>query len=264
MNQNGNPFESMWPQLSGIYQVEGVSALIDFIRSREPLLERRGLFLMASQRISSGQDLSRTLDDIVAISRAAIGEFATQAELETDPDEKSRRLDGANILSYNLAADLAPCWPDDDEPRTLEHYQEGIRCADDCLRWREELNKGPVPFSMAWWALGAHRCGMSDWNGASKAFEMSLEAAREFARESDENTEAGPQASFSINIATGWLEFARWRSGDKSSYDRFLKVIGAFSQVVQRGEEEQGDALLGIQQLETAAKRLTANESPDL
>jgi hypothetical protein len=93
---------------------------------------------------------------------------------------------------------------------------------------------------------------------------MSLEAAREFARESDENTEAGPQASFSINIATGWLEFARWRSGDKSSYDRFLKVIGAFSQIVQRGEEEQGDALLGIQQLETAAKRLTANGSPDL
>ncbi len=256
MNQPRNPLEDRWPAMQEIYSMQGVAELLRFIDGHDDLLERRGMFLMASQRISSGQGVSRTLDDMIQVSRAAIDEFTSQSEAQSDPDEKERRLDGANILSYNLAADLAPCWPEDEEPRLERHFSEGIRCATDCLRWREELSKGPVPFSMAWWALGAHRCGISDWTGACEAFQNSLDAAKDHASEMNEVTEAGPGASFSINIATGWLEFARWRSGDESSYDRFLKVIGAFSQVASQDGDLQDDALLGIQQLETAATRL--------
>jgi hypothetical protein len=109
---------------------------------------------------------------------------------------------------------------------------------------------------MAWWALGAHRCGLADWSGAIAAFESSLEAARDDAKESASPIEVGPHASFLINIATGWLEFARWRGGDKTSYDRFLQVISAFSEIAKRNDDDHADSMLGIQQLETAASRL--------
>ena len=174
MTQTTNPFEQLWPELSEIYLQSGIVSLIDHIGAKSEPMQRRGLFLMASQRISAGQDLPRTLADLIAISRAAIDEFAAQAEVESDAEERDRRLDGANILSYNLAADLAPCWPEDPEPRTDDHFKAGIRCAEDCLRWRSELNKGAVPFHMAWWALGTHRCGLADWSGAIAAFESSL------------------------------------------------------------------------------------------
>ena len=145
MTQTTNPFEPLWPELSEIYLQSGIVSLIDHIGAKSDPMQRRGLFLMASQRISAGQDLPRTLADLIAISRAAIDEFAAQAEVESDAEERDRRLDGANILSYNLAADLAPCWPEDPEPRTVDHFRAGIRCAEDCLRWRSELDKGAVP-----------------------------------------------------------------------------------------------------------------------
>ena len=256
VNPNDNPFEDKWPQLLQIYSDQGVQQLISHIQLSEDLLERRALYLMASQRISQGYDLSRTLDDVIVICRTAIDEFSAQASQETDPEQRSRRLDGANILSYNLAADLAPCWSDDPEPRTREHFEEGIRCAQDCLEWRTVLKKGALPFHMAWWALGVHRCGIKDWHGACEAFEKSLEAAHIDAQENSTPTSVSPEASFLINIANGWLEFARWRSGDQSSYERFLEVICAFTNRVEQGADDKEDALTGIQQLETAARRM--------
>ena len=71
---------------------------------------------------------------------------------------------------------------------------------------------------------------------------------------------AGPESSFSVNIATGWLEFAKWRSGDASSYDRFLEVMSAFSLQLDRQDEGREEALAGIQQLEIAAQRLPKKE----
>jgi hypothetical protein len=88
------------------------------------------------------------------------------------------------------------------------------------------------------------------------AFESSLEAARDHAKESASPIEVGPDSSFLINIAIGWLEFARWRGGDKTSYDRFLQVISAFSEIAKRNDDNHADSILGIQQLETAASRL--------
>ncbi|MGE4602221.1 MAG: hypothetical protein AAEJ65_04895 [Planctomycetota bacterium] len=256
MSQKTNPFEKFWPQLKELYCQQGLEKLIAHIHQSEDRPERRALFLMASQRISNGQGLSRSLDDVIGICRAAIDEFSCQAAAENDPEERSRRLDGANILSYNLAADLAPCWPEDTEPRTSEHFEEGIRCAQDCLDWREILEKGALPFHLAWWAMGAHLCGLGDWNGACEAFEKSLEAARIDAQENSTPDDVGPESSFVINISIGWLEFARWRSGDQSSYDRFLEVISAFRSRIEQDDEGKDEAITGIGQLETAALRM--------
>ena len=256
MNQTTNPFEERWPQLLELFEVGGSEKVLSHIQTCQDLTERRALFLMSSHRISSSQGLTRKLDDVVTISRAAINEFCIQSSQETDKEQRERRLEGANILSYNLAADLAPCWPEDTEPREVRHYNEGIRCAEDCLEWRSLLQKGALPFSMAWWALGTHRCGLSDWKGACEAYEKSLEAAQIDAQENSTPATVSPESSFSINIANGWLEFARWRGGDETSYDRFLEVIAAFRSQIDQNSNAREDALIGIQQLETAASRL--------
>ncbi|MGE4619302.1 MAG: hypothetical protein AAEJ04_05775, partial [Planctomycetota bacterium] len=133
MNQNPIPYEDCWPELLQIYSDQGVGQLVTHIQTNQDLQKRRVLFLMSSQRISQGEELTKTLNDVLTISRAAIDEFSAQAAQETDPEQRTRRLDAANILSYNLSADLAPCWPEDTEPRTKKHFEEGIRCAENCL-----------------------------------------------------------------------------------------------------------------------------------
>ena len=71
MNIQQNPFEDRWPLLKEMFETDGAQALVTFISAREDLLERRALFLMASQRISQGQDLSRGL---LSLSRQDLSE----------------------------------------------------------------------------------------------------------------------------------------------------------------------------------------------
>lgn len=260
MNQQPNPYEEQWPVLKDIFETEGAEAVVAFIDSRTELLERRALFLMSSQRISRGQDLARNLDDVITVSRAAIDEFHHQSTIDDEPEQARLRLEGANILSYNLAADLAPCWVDDDEKREERHFNEGLRCAEDCIQWREELEKGAVAISMARWAEGVHHAGLGSWGLACDSFQFALDAAIDDARENGAPETVGPNSSFSINIASGWLEFARWRNGDSSSYDRFLDAMGAFSKQIDRDDEGRDEALVGVQQLQIAAQRLPGQE----
>lgn len=260
MNSQPNPYEENWPVLKEIFESDGAEALVTFITSRSELLERRALFLMSSQRISRGQDLARNLDDVITISRAAIDEFHRQSTIDDEPEQARLRLEGANILSYNLAADLAPCWVDDDENREKRHFEEGLRCAQDCIRWREQLEKGAVALSMAWWAEGVHNAGLGSWGLACESFQSALDAAKDDARENGAPETVGPDSSFSVNIASGWLEFARWRNGDSTSYDRFLEAMGAFSKQIDREDEGRDEALIGVQQLQIAAQRLSGKE----
>ena len=80
------------------------------------------------------------------------------AASEAAPDDQAREglLQGASILSYNLSADLADCWPGDEKERTRAHFEAGLAAAKDCVRWREELQNPPGTLSMAWWAKGMH------------------------------------------------------------------------------------------------------------
>ena len=74
---------------------------------------------------------------------------------------------------------------------------------------------------MAWWAEGVHNAGLGRWGLACESFQSALDAAKDDARENGAPETVGPDSSFSVNIASGWLEFARWRNGDSTSYDRF-------------------------------------------
>ena len=105
---------------------------------------------------------------------------------------------------------------------------------------------------------GVHNAGLDA--GDSPVNSVRLDAAKDDARENGAPETAGPDSSFSVNIASGWLEFARWRNGDSTSYDRFLEAMGAFSKQIDREDAGRDEALIGVQQLQIAAQRLPGKE----
>src|SRR5205085_6436120 len=81
------------------------------------------------------------LDLYVETMRALIDGGTTNLPKVGTSEEDDRALDSYNAMSFNLAADLADCWPNDESPRQQRYFEAGLRAAEDCVRWRNELNK---------------------------------------------------------------------------------------------------------------------------
>lgn len=139
------------------------------------------------------------LDAKIAEARAAI-----------DAHVREGAIDKANVASYNLAADLADCWPDDDVPRMRAHFEAGLRAAEDCVRWREELGKPPDRQSIAHWAVGMHRFSLGDVAGARAALERALDLA---------------EADDMILLNRGYLALARWRLGEAQAEEDYREAV---------------------------------------
>ena len=216
------------------------------------------MFSIAAKVLSRESWSGCSLDNTIQIARAAIEEGIRQAETESDSAEAARRIEFSNVLSYNLSADLAICWPKDDRPREIYHFETGLSAAEDCLRWRKELNKGPFPFSIAWWAHGIHALSLGRGEVAIQSLSESLAAATLVAKEEGRSSQVGVDANFSVNIAAGYLGLAHWRNGEDGGEEEFRTAIEAFRVQGQRYPDEQDETKFGIAQLETAAARIAS------
>src|SRR5258705_3282077 len=113
---------------------------------------RRKLYILARQVLPDRRTNQRRFDDVIRVARAGVAEALRQAELaraRSDAEEARECIDLANRLSYNLAADLAECWPGDEARRERHHLEAGLRAAYDCVVWRQELGKPPDRRAMA-------------------------------------------------------------------------------------------------------------------
>jgi hypothetical protein len=158
---------------------QGVDAAVSFIESFEDPLEQRVLWFYSRQALMLDAAAGVDLDTCIGVAQASIRSFLALAETEHDPEQRARRTDMANILSYNLSADLADCWDPDGRERTAAHFEVGLAAALDCIRWREELNKPAGPHSMAWWARGMHELSLGRHAESVASFERSLDFAKE-------------------------------------------------------------------------------------
>ena len=256
---SAHPFSEDWPRLREIAESQGVAGVIASIEAEVDPVQRRGLYSIAVQKLSHQSWPDSSLDNTIGIARAAIEEGIRQAKTESDQNEAARRIEYANVLSYNLSADLAICWPNDDRPRESRHFEAGLSAAEDCLRWRKELKKGAFPFSIAWWAHGIHALSLGRCEVAIESFSKSLIKAKVVAEEEGRSTEFGADANFSVNLATGYLGLARWRQGEDGGEKEFLAAIDAFRSQGLRHLDEQQETEFGVAQLETAASRIVSN-----
>lgn len=170
---------------------------------------------------------------------------ALEAHQAGDEATSRRRTELANVISYNLAADLADCWPGDRPPLTEAHFEEGLKAAEDCIQWRDELMKGPGATSMAWWAKGMHLLSLGRHEEAVRSFHQSLTLAREIAQ-SDED--------FGVVLGRGYTGLARWIAGEQAGRDEYREALGVFANQLM-DEDHKDDARFGIDQLETVKLR---------
>ena len=216
-----------------------------WVEGFEPL-EQRVLCLFARQALSDKDWPGRSLERTIDVARQGIAICLRQSEAESEDELRKRRVDTANVISYNLAADLADCWEDDGYERTPERFEAGLQAANDCVRWREELGKPAFPHSIAWWAKGMHELSLDRNEDARTSFGRSLEFAREAAE--------GDTGAFGVVLGEGYLGIAETRCGEEAGRERFSTAIATFESQLD-DDKLKGDASFGIKQLRTVEKR---------
>lgn len=222
--------EQAFPDVHGteietLLRERGSDGVIGFIRGFEDRKQRLALWSLAQRRIGNDM-LDCDLDDFVDVVEAGIDEALGASEAAPDEDERRKLLDFANVLSYNLSSGLADCWPSDSRPRERRHLETGLEAAELCLRWREELGKGPFPFSIAWWAKGIHLLALGRVDESEDAFSRSLQHAERHVGGHGGSALRDATGDWSVLLALGYAEIARSRaSGNRAGFDAVLATI---------------------------------------
>lgn len=254
--------ELHWDRLRQEMEDNGPDGVISFIETFEPK-DRLQLYSFA-QRAFSGREWgkaarNKNFDDYISIANAGINEALRQSQEATEPERKTGLKDFGNMMSYNLSADLAYCWPGDEIPREQRHFDAGLKAADNCIQWRDELNKPASRKSMAWWAKGMHQISLNDSAGAvyslAKAFEYNLQDEAENNRPSD----LSPESSFGALLGAGYLGIAEALNGNPAGRERYNEACNLFRTQIEQHEDKKEDAMFGLEQLQTVEKRYLNN-----
>lgn len=218
--------------------------------------ERHQLLSLAT-RLASGELRSRfTLDELIAFNTAAIG--AALAALEAalaagDSASADAFKQQANVMAYNFATDLAPCWPEDAEPRETRHYELGAELGRKLVRWRIELNKRAENFALAYWVLGIHELGLGEHSSAAESFNKALEHSRVAAEEYGRKPEVAADGDWQVILNSGYRGLARMLDGKPAGHEEYKAAVDAFHAQAELQPELAGDAGFGIAQLEKCA-----------
>lgn len=241
-------FLGRWPQLRVPLERNGPAAMVEAILSHQADSERAALFRFARQGLVLGEWEGKNLDAYMIVVDAGISWLDARAQM-VPATERNDYLAVMAELTFNYAADLADCWPGDDEPRERRHFERGRDAAEQSVGLREELDKADSSKHLGWWALGYHLLRLGSTAAAADAMMRSLEHARRAAREAGERDEISSQAPFPVLIGAGYLGLARIADGEPSGPDLYGEAMAAFRAQLEIAEKAE-DAQFGIDQLE--------------
>ena len=207
--------EDKWDEMKAIMEADGRNGLLAFIMGFEDSRDQRQLLFFAHVAFNQRDWEGKDLDKITEITQSGIDEMLRQSEAEEDLEKKDRFKNLGNIMSYNLSANLADCWPGDDVPRDERHFQIGLSAAIDCIRWREELKGEPSHFSMAWWAKGMHELSLGRKEASLQSFEEAQKFAIQAAKIEGHETSINAQGHWSVLLSEGYIAIAKCASGTK-------------------------------------------------
>jgi hypothetical protein len=244
-------------ELNAIFDSGQAQGVIDFIGAFPTIEQRKELYRLAQRTF--GRAVPLDLDSLIAIVRAGIADLLAAADSARSSDDivtANSLTDSANAFSYNLSADLAECWPGDATPRTQTHFEAGLTAAQDCLRWRKELNKGKWSFSIAWWAKGAHELSLGRAADAVESFRESRRYSEAAAAEKEDKQDSN--TDFGCVLANGYLGLALTAAGDPAGNELFKQACDQFAAMIPSGGEAADDARFGKEQLETIRAKIMA------
>ena len=238
-----------WPAMQATVESGGGDAVVALIEGQDDPVMRHLLFDVARRGLIFNEWRGKNFDDYITVIDAGIDRLIAEVEAAA-ADARIDVYRGLHALCYNLTADLADCWPDDDAARSRSHHQRGLRAAEDCLKWLDHL-PGPAdePRTRDHWARGIHLLALGDPAATTAAWELSLTHAETTARDANKSTAISVDGDFPVILASGYLALIRWIEGDASAERRFRAAIDAFLDQVP-DETRRGAAELGIGQLQ--------------
>ncbi|MCD6327112.1 hypothetical protein J7M28_06125 [bacterium] len=186
----------------------------------------------------------RSIPDMITIGRAGLQYCLTKAEELSDeaPETAKSLKDAAKVISFNLAANVWPGWDADGIEISRRDSIAGLDAAKLNLRMVKELDEGPVPLSVSYWAIGAQHLALTDYPKALEAFASSMKSAAEGDNKGSEQ------------LALGYIGITNLLSARKEMGQQQLDEAIA-------GLEEIGgdDSNFFIDQLRTALKVFSAS-----
>lgn len=245
-------FDQHWPALRQSVESRGAAGLEETILRFTLPMERRILFLFARMGLIMGEWEGKNFGDIIAVAESGIRYYLAEAEAESSPEAQSARLDSANVISYNLAADLADCWPDDPLFRSKNEFTAGLTAAERCIAWRVQLGKGARPLSMAYWAKGYHEGRMAKFNAMLASMRISLAYLMQ-----DLSDAAKADPASDLLLAQGYVALAEEKAGVMRRLYDMAKIRHALDSRLSSHPEEKGDLDFARQQLEIAQDRFS-------
>jgi hypothetical protein len=251
---SNDELELRWTALRQTLDNGGASACIAVIRSESESSRRNQLYRLAVRKLGGGVGAtSSELDAMISIGDAGIRDLL--GVVAHSADDAARWEDNANVLAYNLSANLCDCWGDGDS-RHKAHFEAGLRYADQALEMRRKLKKGPAPFSMAYWAKGKHLLSLGRPTEAAAAFHECVACEDALARESGHGVDALESAPGGWLNARAFLGLSLINAGDgsgRSMLDQSLAVLRTRS--VDGDGEAKDDARVYRDQIEETLKR---------
>lgn len=250
--------EQRWAELKAHMEQGGAAEVVRYIDTIPDPETRRTVYAVAQKGFANKDWAGKNFDALIEVVMAGIGESLRQALEAEDGEETWKLTEFANILSYNLSADLAECWPGDESPRERRHFEAGLRAAEDCVRWRRELGKPPERRAMAYWAVGMHQLSLGNTYEALGAFETAagLSCVAVVGTGRDEIKAGG---DFGVLLYAGYLGIAKWvlaKHGGKEAYEA---ACAAFEETAEKYDGEQReDAIFGVNQLRWVATKFSS------
>jgi hypothetical protein len=239
--------------------LDGADAMVKAMLAEQDPLERAGIFAFVRPVLTSEVLGKEGLDVLIAVAEAGIAENLKQAAQEADGDAKTSRLDAANMLSYNLAVDLAFCH-EDGFVRERHHFERGVKAAEDCLAWRMQLGKPAPRFALAHWARGVHRLALGDIVGAEEDLERALALSCEGAG-IDAAKALDDAAPISVALMRGWVAIVKAFAGEESEKEVIKRVTAILEERFKSGEKDAAEeARRALMELEQGVRKMGLEE----
>ena len=245
-----------WDELRAAMERGGPKDVIRTIESIPDLETRRTAYAAAQKGFGRRDWAGKNFDALIEVVNAGIQESLRQAGEAEAADAAWKLTEFANILSYNLTADLAECWPEDATPRERRHIEAGLRAAEDCVRWRRELGKPPDRRAMAYWGVGMHQLSLGSLHESIGAFDTASGLAR-VAVVGTGRDEVRAGSEFGVILYAGYAGIVRWRLGEPKGRAEYEQACEAFEGSVAKFPEQKEDAEFGLAQLRYVARKFS-------
>ncbi len=236
--------ESYWPRVKEFAETGNYSSIEDMILQLPDYKEQIALYRFSARSLMFRPWNNKNLRPIIQLGDKAIAQALQIGE-----------IDEANIMNYNMSANLADCW-DDGMERGRGHFQRGLQYAERAIEFRKQLKKSALSFSIAYWAHGAHHYFLEDFVAAENSFKLSLQSAMEDAKATGQSADLTKNSSYYVLLSYGYLSLAQMAQGKLAAADVFQKVMSCFEGMKEISEEAKTSATIGIEQLQYVFSKL--------